>query len=111
MLEGSLRTKRKLIKLVFKEFSLNGNNLTFTYTKLFKLLSKAVKETKDLKIEISPKFPLENSNQQKLTKKRGKIPYCSIWQKEQLLKIKLQTKKMDIVKELLFYFFSSTPNK
>jgi len=73
------KKKRQLIKLIFKELSLNGNNLTFTYTKPFEFLLKAVKETNSLKIKISPQISSEKFEPAKKDlETEDFIPICSV---------------------------------
>jgi hypothetical protein len=80
--KAKLEEKRQLIKLVFKELSLKGNNLIFTYTKPFELLSKAISETNGSKIEIPPQFQAKKFEPLKMNSKTGvKSPVCSVWRR------------------------------
>jgi hypothetical protein len=80
--KAKIEEKRQLIKLVFKELFLNGNDLIFTYTKPFELLSKAISETNSSKIEISPRISTEKFEPAKMNSKTGvKSPICSVWRR------------------------------
>jgi hypothetical protein len=81
-LKAKLEEKRQLIKLVFKELFLNGNNLIFAYTKPFELLSKAISETNGSNIEIPCQISTEKFEPLKMNSKTGvKAPVCSVWRR------------------------------
>jgi DNA invertase Pin-like site-specific DNA recombinase len=81
-LKAKLEEKRQLIKLVFKELFLKGNNLIFTYTKPFELLSKAISETNSSNIEISSQFSAKKFEPLKMNSKTGvKSPVCPVWRR------------------------------
>jgi DNA invertase Pin-like site-specific DNA recombinase len=81
-LKAKLEEKRQLIKLVFKELLLNRNNLAFTYTKPFELISKAVKETNGSKIKISLKISSEKFEPAKMNSKTGvRAPVYPVWRR------------------------------